>query len=186
MRSRTCASAVKQRFIHSLVAVLLVALASAGGASAEMLKPGETFPAWSLPDQSGSTVSSSQLAGKTYLIWYYPKAMTSGCTREGQELRDHFAAFQQLDVAVYGVSFDEPAANREFAEKEKFPFPLLSDSDHKLATKVGAAYFSLQPVSFRVSYLIGGDGKVLKAYDSVDPATHAEELLKDITTLRAK
>jgi peroxiredoxin Q/BCP len=158
--------------------VLLLALATA--APADMIKVGERFPDWTLPDQTGTAVSSEALAGKRYLLWFYPKAMTPGCTAEGQALRDRMADFRARGVEVLGVSFDAPKANAEFARTEGFPFRLLSDEDHALAVRVGAASSREQPVASRVSYLVGSDGRVLKAYDRVDPGAHAEQVLGDV------
>ncbi|HSD11226.1 MAG TPA: peroxiredoxin [Candidatus Binatia bacterium] len=165
-------------------AVFLVVLAA--NAQAKMLKPGEPFPSWKMKDHTGAFVSSSDLAGKTYLLWFYPKAMTSGCTKEGQGLRDRNDELKKLHLTILGVSFDDPETNKQFVEREGFPFALLSDADHELATKVGAALISLQPVASRISYLVGPDGKVLKAYDRVDPATHAGEVERDLRALSAK
>jgi peroxiredoxin Q/BCP len=147
-----------------------------------MLKVGDTFPAWTLPDHTGKTVSSGDLAGKTYLLWFYPKAMTSGCTKEGRALRDRNDALTGLSLVIYGVSFDDPSTNAEFVEQEGFPFALLSDQDQTLAPKVGAKMFGV-PLPKRVSYVVGPDGKVLKVYDSVDPETHAAEVERDLRAL---
>jgi peroxiredoxin Q/BCP len=168
------------RTLH--VAAMLVALA--GSAHAGMLRAGEAFPGWKLQDHTGATVSSSELAGKTYLLWYYPKAMTPGCTTEGRGLRDRNDEWKELGLTILGVSFDEPAANAEFVKREGFPFALLSDRDGALATQVGAAAVRLQPVPSRVSYLVGPDGKVLRAYDAVEPGTHAAEVARDLRALR--
>jgi thioredoxin-dependent peroxiredoxin len=170
-----------KRMILALATVLLCARA----AGAAMLQPGDAFPSWQLKDNTGATVSSSDLAGKAYLLWYFPKAMTSGCTKEGQGLRDRSAELTQLQLTILGVSFDDPSTNAEFVQREGFPFRLLSDAEHELATKVGAAWIGLQPISWRVSYLVGPDGKVLKAYDSVDPETHADEVARDARALLA-
>jgi peroxiredoxin Q/BCP len=148
-----------------------------------MLKPGDPFPAWELPNQTGTVVSSKDYAGKTYLLWYYPKAMTSGCTAEGCALRDNFAAFQKAEVLVFGVSFDDPKDNAEFIAKNKFPFPLLSDAKKTLAVAVGAADSPNRMWARRISYLVGPDGKVLKAYPDVAPAKHASEVLSDMQQL---
>lgn len=162
--------------------VLVAAAACAGPAGT--LNPGETFPAWKLVDTAGATVSSQDLAGKTYLLWYYPKAMTSGCTAEGCALRDNFDAFRQANVEVLGVSFDKPAANAEFIQENHFPFRLLSDSDKSLAISVGAADSAKRLFARRISYLVGPDGKVLKAYNDVDPETHAKQVLADLAALQ--
>jgi peroxiredoxin Q/BCP len=145
-----------------------------------MLAPGDPFPAWELTAQTGARVSSRDLAGKTYLVWFYPKAQTKGCTLEGLALKREYPAFQQRGVEVFGVSFDEPKANAEFVELQGFPFRLLSDLDRRLAVAVGAAESASQPVAARVSYLVGPDTRVLKAYPNVDPEKHATQVLSDL------
>jgi len=156
----------------------LVLLATS--ASGAMLSAGAPFPAWTLSDQTGQQVSSKDLAGKTYLLWFYPKAMTPGCTAEGDALRAQMAVFKDRGVEILGVSFDTPATNAAFAKQESFPFRLLSDTDRTLATAVGAADSPSQSTAKRISYLVGPDGKVLKAYGSVDPNHHADEVLQDL------
>ncbi len=163
-----------------LVVACLLGARTAGGA--DLLAPGTAFPAWSLVDDAGQTVSSAQLHGKRYLLWFYPKAMTPGCTAEGQGLRDSYAAFQAADVVVLGVSFDAPADNAAFVRAERFPFRLLSDRERTLAVAVGAAATPQQPMARRISYLVGPEGRVVRAYDSVSPATHAREVLADVVT----
>ena len=85
---------------------------------------------------------------------------------------------------MYGVSYDSSETNRAFAERHHLPFLLLSDTDRALARAVGAA-IPLLPFPKRVSYLVGADGTVLKAYPKVTPATHAEEVLEDYRALTA-
>ncbi|MFI5396205.1 MAG: peroxiredoxin [Candidatus Binatia bacterium] len=148
--------------------------------AADLLKVGDPFPTWSLSDHTGKKVVSSDLTGKKYLLWFYPKAMTPGCTAEGDGLRDKFADLQKAGVEVLGVSFDQPQDNARFVREQQFPFRLLSDSDRILAAAVGAADSPQQPVARRISYLVGPDGKVLHVYGTVNPATHAEEVLRDL------
>jgi thioredoxin-dependent peroxiredoxin len=166
--------------ILTMLTSLLGGLASAG----EMLKAGDPFPIWELPDHTGAKVSSASLAGKTYLLWYYPKAMTPGCTKEGCTLRDNFEGFKKAGVEVLGVSFDAPADNAEFVKKQSFPFRLLSDETKELAVKVGAADSTSRLWARRISYLVGPDGKVLHAYGDVNPANHATEVLADIAAVK--
>jgi peroxiredoxin Q/BCP len=168
-------------FILMVVAISLSGTVFAGG----MLKPGDPFPAWELPNQTGAVVSSKDFAGKTYLLWFYPKAMTSGCTAEGCALRDNYSGFEKAGVLVVGVSFDDPKDNAEFIAKNKFPFPLLSDTKRTLAVQVGAADSPSRIVARRISYLVGPDGKVLTAYADVTPSKHASEVLSDIEKLSA-
>ena len=150
---------------------------------ARFLKEGDPFPTWSLRDQTGTVVTSQSLAGKPYLLWFYPKAQTPGCTTEGRGLRDRFEEFRTRGVEILGVSFDPPAANAEFVKAEGFPFRLLSDTDHALARAVGAATSDRQSFASRISYLVGADSKVRKVYDEVTPATHAKDVLADLPKL---
>src|SRR5947207_15005921 len=92
-----------------------------------LLARGDAFPAWTLSDQTGATVSSRDLAGKTYLLWFYAKAMTPGCTTEGDGLRDSFAAFQERRVELLGVSVDPPPADKALVRAARVPVPPLSD-----------------------------------------------------------
>jgi len=166
------------------VITLIALLTAAGFAGAgEMLKAGDAFPAWSLVDQAGVVLSSKDLAGKTYLLWYYPKALSPGCTSEGCALRDNFRDFEKLGVTIVGVSFDDPKSNAKFVAKNNFPFRLLSDQKRELAVAVGAADSPSRMWARRISYLIGPDGKVVKAYSDVSPARHAKEVLADLAAL---
>lgn len=171
-------SALRRGAIPMLVAaaVLLPRLALAG-----MLAAGAPMPDFALPDQHGNLVKSSDLAGKTYLLWFYPKAMTPGCTTEARGLRDEYRDLQAAGVTVLGVSFDGSDSNDKFATTESLPFPLLSDKDRKLAVAVGAADSERSWFARRISYLVGPDGKVVKAYDHVDPDTHAKQVLADVS-----
>jgi peroxiredoxin Q/BCP len=164
------------RFAVSFLALLSLAAAS----EAAMLKVGDRFPAWELVDQTGATVGSQDLAGRRYLLWFYPRAMTPGCTAEGRGLRDAYAAYQAEGVAVLGVSFDTPADNARFVVAEGLPFRLLSDTRRALATQVGAADSTSAPMARRISYLVGADGVVLAAYETVQPAAHAQQVLGDL------
>jgi peroxiredoxin Q/BCP len=168
------------RTLFSMLAVLAIGRTAM---AAGMLKAGDAFPAWELVDQTGARVTSTEFAGKTYLLYFYPKAMTSGCTAEGCALRDNFSGFQKAGVQVVGVSFDDPKDNAEFVAKHNFPFRLLSDNKRTLAVEVGAADSPSRLWARRISYLVGPDGKVLKAYPDVTPSTHATQVLADIQKL---
>lgn len=170
--------------MKTLALLSLVLLAGAAQAQT-LLKSGDAFPAWSMTDHEGKTVTSADLAGKSYLLWYYPKAMTSGCTTEGCTLRDNFAAFQDNGIEILGVSFDDPKLNAEFVAKERFQFRLLSDTDRKLAVAVGAAADPQAGWAKRISYLVGPDGTVLRAYGSVKPAEHAGQVLADFASIKS-
>jgi peroxiredoxin Q/BCP len=166
------------RFTLALLSMMIVVGTAHAG---DVIQPGSPFPTWELTDHTGAKISSSALAGKTYLLWFYPKAMTPGCTAEGDALRDQFAAFQARGVEILGVSFDTPEDNANFVRQQGFPFRLLSDTDRTLAAAAGAASDPHQPVARRISYLVGPNGKVVKVYPQVTPGTHAQEVLSDLT-----
>ena len=162
------------------IGMALVVLCGGAAFATGMLADGAAFPSWTLPDQTGKAVSSKDLAGKTYLVWFYPKAQTPGCTAEGRGLRDKIEDFRKRGVEIVGVSFDPPEANEKFVAAEGFPFRLLSDQDRTLALAVGAADSKDAAVARRISYLVGPDGKVKKVYGTVTPASHASDVLGDL------
>lgn len=167
---------MKRFFVFAASVAMVSCLATS--ARADLLEVGSTFPAWELRDQTGHPLSSDELEGKRYLLWYYPKAMTPGCTAEGRALAAEADAYAEAGIEILGVSFDDPADNAEFVKTELFPFRLLSDSDRNLAVAVGAAKDEKAWFAKRISYLVGKDGKVEQVYGSVSPATHAKDVLK--------
>ena len=176
--------------MHRTLTILIAVAALAGGLGAldaadegddAMLETGDRFPTFSLTAHDGSTVSSAELFGSPFLIYFYPKADTPGCTREACEFRDSWDDVQAAGLQVFGVSYDSPKTNRAFAEKYELPFLLLSDGDKDLAKAVGAS--SLMPFPKRISYLVGADGTVVRAYPKVSPAEHASEVLADASAL---
>lgn len=170
---------IPNRALPGAIRAAALALLLAGSAEADMLAAGTPMPEFALPDQNGAVVRSADLAGKTYLLWFYPKAMTPGCTTEARGLRDNYAALEAAGVVVLGVSFDDPESNKKFVAAESLPFRLLSDKERTLAVAVGAADSKRAWFARRISYLVGPDGKIRKAYDDVDPSTHAAQVLAD-------
>src|SRR6202051_4552310 len=107
--------------MRSVLALFSIVFLAGAAQASEMLQPGSVFPAWELTDDTGAKVTSHDLAGKEYLLWFFPKAMTPGCTAEGDALRDQFAAFQAKGVEILGVSFDAPENNAKFVREQNFP-----------------------------------------------------------------
>src|SRR5688500_13557846 len=103
-----------------------------------MLKPGDAAPDFATTDERGNVVRLADFRGKTVVLWFYPKADTPGCTREGCAFRDLAAEFAAKDAVILGVSFDTPEENRSFAQKFGFKFPLLCDVDRELGLAYGA------------------------------------------------
>jgi len=97
------------------------------------LKPGDKTPGFSLPDQKGKKVKLTDFRGRKLLVYFYPKAMTSGCTKQACTVRDHREDLSALGVAVVQISLDEPEQQRKFDETYGLGFALLSDADHTVA-----------------------------------------------------
>ena len=92
-----------------------------------MLLEGTKAPDFTLDDQDGKSISLSDFAGQNILLWFYPKASTPGWTIEGQELRDEFHNFKDKNTVILGMSADSVKSQKNFCEKQKFPFSLVSD-----------------------------------------------------------
>jgi peroxiredoxin Q/BCP len=146
------------------------------------MKEGRRAPSFKLRDQDGNTVSLADFAGRTVVLYFYPKAGTPGCTAQACGIRDRLDDYDAADAVVVGVSRDDPAALREFADEHDLPFTLLSDPDHKVAEKYGVwveksmygrSYMGVQ----RATFVIGPDGKLLKAFPKVTPKKHDEVVL---------
>ena len=150
-----------------------------------MLLEGTKAPDFTLEDQDGNSISLSDFAGQNVLLWFYPKASTPGWTTEGQELRDEFQNFQDKNTIIIGMSADSVKSQKNFCEKQNFPFSLVSDPDKSTIRKYEAIgmkkmYGREYEGIFRISYLISKDGIIQKAYEKVKPKDHAKEVLKDL------
>jgi peroxiredoxin Q/BCP len=160
---------------------LAFAAASSTASAAELLKTGDEFPDWHMVAHTGTSVTSEAYIGRTYLMWFYPSALTPSCTAEGRGFTEHLRAFQENSVDILGVSFDPPEANAAFVQAERFAFPLLSDTERTLAMQVGAADSRDERAAKRISYLVGSDGRVVRVYEHFEPARHAEQVLTDLS-----
>ena len=156
--------------------VLLAFFYGLGVAGAAALKVGDKAPEFTAIDEQGKTVSLKDFRGKAVVLYFYPKDDTPGCTLEAQSFRDHFDEFQNLDTVILGVSFDSQESHKRFKEKHQIPFPLLVDSDRKIAEAYGAkGYF----FASRDVIVIDDQGKITKILRSVDPGNIVGVLLKD-------
>jgi thioredoxin-dependent peroxiredoxin len=138
-----------------------------------------------LPNQDGENVSSENLAGKRYVLFFYPRAMTPGCTTESCDFRDSYAEFAESGYQVIGVSPDPPDRNRKFKEKEGLNFDLLSDEDHQLAESLGAygekkLYGKLSQGLIRSTFVVDESGQVEKAYRNVKATGHVARVKQDL------
>ncbi len=147
-----------------------------------MLQSGDPAPSFDLPRDGGSNVRSADLLGSRYLLYFYPRDDTPGCTREACAFRDRLPKFERIGVPVFGVSADTVRAHDRFALKHGLGFPLLADPDHALIEACGVwvekslygrKYFGIQ----RSSFLVGADGRIEMAWPKVSPETHPDEVL---------
>jgi peroxiredoxin Q/BCP len=165
--------------LSMVIAIISVAAAFGG----DMPKMGEKAPEFSLPDQAGKIHKLADYHGKKVVLYFYPKDDTPGCTKEGCSFRDSFADFKKAGIEVLGVSVDDESSHTKFAEKYDLPFTLLADKDKKVVEKYGVwgekqLYGKSYMGTNRVTFLIDGDGKIVKVFDKVKPDEHAEEVLK--------
>ncbi|MCE9594069.1 MAG: peroxiredoxin [Planctomycetes bacterium] len=142
-----------------------------------MLKVGDQAPDFEVQDHHGKTVRLKELAGKRVVLWFYPKADTPGCTKEGCGFRDQNREYEQRGIVVLGVSFDDVKSNAAFARKFSFPFRLLCDTDRKIGIAYKACETATDPYAKRYTYVIGATGKIEQAIDTKDPAGQAAALL---------
>lgn len=141
------------------------------------LAVGTTAPDFEVKDTNGNTIKLSDYAGKTVVLYFYPKDDTPGCTKEACSFRDSYADYQGKDIVVFGVSTDDEASHKQFTDKFSLPFPLLADVDGSIVKAYdvdGGGYAK------RVTYVIDGDRKIAKVYDSVKTDTHATDILSEI------
>jgi peroxiredoxin Q/BCP len=153
-----------------------------------VLEAGKQAPDFKLKDQNGDTVALSDYAGKTVVLYFYPKADTPGCTTQACGVRDRMSEYQNAGATVIGVSPDEVKAVKKFDDKHGFGFTLLADKDHKVADKYGTwveksmygkTYMGVQ----RATFIIGRDGKVARVFPKVQPKKHDDVVLKALVEI---
>jgi peroxiredoxin Q/BCP len=149
-------------------------------------KIGNMAPAFSLKDQEGNRVSLKAFRGKTVVLYFYPKAMTPGCTVQACGIRDNKKAFEKLDAVVLGVSPDPASRLSKFIEKHSLNFTLLSDEDHAITEKYGCwgmkKFMGREFLGLiRTTFIIGGDGRLVAVMDKFKTKTHDEDVLDFLT-----
>lgn len=153
-----------------------------------MLEAGSKAPDFTLKDQKGKNVTLSDLSGKTVVLYFYPKANTPGCTTQACGVRDHKSEYKNAGATVIGVSPDEVKAVKKFDDENGFGFPLLADKDHKVAelygtwvekSMYGNKFMGVQ----RTTFIIGGDGKVVRVFPKVQPKKHDDVVLKALVEM---
>jgi peroxiredoxin Q/BCP len=147
-----------------------------------VIEPGDQAPDFELSDQDGRAVKRSDFLGTPLVLFFYPKADTSGCTVQACGVRDHRADYERFGATVLGISPDPVAKVKKFEEKHDFGFSLLADEDHAVAdaygvwaqkSMYGKTYFGNE----RTTFIVDPDGKVARVLRKVKPAEHDELVL---------
>ena len=143
---------------------------------------GKKVPAFSAPATSGRTVSTQDLAGRPFVLYFYPRDDTPGCTMEGEAFRDHYAQFKRRDVEIFGVSRDTLASHEKFKTKLGFPFDLIADPEEKLCAvfavmKDKNMYGKKVRGIERSTFLIDAGGVLRNEWRKVKVDGHAQEVL---------
>lgn len=147
------------------------------------LRTGDPAPAFDLPSDDGGRVRLSDLKGRRFVVFFYPKDDTPGCTREACEFRDELNRFEEQGVAVLGVSPDPVASHRKFKAKHNLNFPLLADEDHAVADRFGVwtekqmfgrTFWGVE----RSTFLIDEAGAIARVWRRVRPKGHAEAVAR--------
>jgi peroxiredoxin Q/BCP len=150
------------------------------------IKIGSTIPTFTLPDQNGNLFDINSVIGKKNLvIYFYPKDDSPGCTAQACSFRDQFEVFNEADAVIIGISGQSVESHKEFAEKHRLSFTLLSDEGNKLRKQFGVPTNLLGILPGRVTYIADKSGKVIYLFNSQMEATrHVDEALRILKGLK--
>ena len=154
-----------------------------------LLEVGDRAPEFSAVDQYGMAASLEDFRGKKFVLYFYPKDDTPGCTKEACSFRDNFAAFRRRRVEVLGVSVDDVKSHKKFAEKFELPYRLLADPKKKIVKAYGVwgektLYGRRYLGTHRVTYLVDERAKIAAVWPKVKPDAHAREILEALGSSR--
>src|SRR5919112_244523 len=153
-----------------------------------MIEAGEKAPEFTLPDQDGEEVSLSDFAGRTLVLYFYPKADTPGCTTQACGIRDRAAEYEAAGAVVVGISPDPVSEVKKFHGKQSLNFTLLADEDHAVCEAYGvwvekSMYGRTYWGATRSTFIIGPDGTVAHVIPKASPKTHDDEVLEALRDL---
>ena len=149
---------------------------------------GAPAPAFHLQDQAGTWHDSGEYRGQWLVLYFYPKDDTPGCTTQACEFRDNIFAFHKLSAVVVGISVDDVASHKAFAEEHSLPFTLLADPTKQTAESYGVLHsvLGLMEIAARETFIIDPRGHVAKHYAGVEPKGHSQAVLADLKILEAR
>lgn len=142
------------------------------------LQPGVAAPELGVLSTEGQVVTTASLRGQKWLLYFYPKDQTPGCTKQACDLRDHWGRIQAAGVRVYGISLDGLDDHKKFSERYNLPFPLLADPEGAVAERWGVLG-GLGPLKMarRVSFLVDEQGRLIQVFDPARTTGHTDEVL---------
>lgn len=171
------------RFVPLMLAALLSLFSRA---HADSLKAGDAAPEISATTESGAKLDFSSVYKKGYtLVYFYPKADTPGCTKQGCSLRDAYAELTKKGVTVIGVSHDNVAAQKAFKEKYNLPFTLVADTDSAVVKAFGVPNIPSTSLATRQAYLVDKNGKIVWADYKASTEKQAQDVLAELAKLGA-
>ena len=149
------------------------------------LSPGDPAPDFTLPDADGNDVALADFRGRKVVVYFYPAAMTPGCTKQACDFRDNLSSLKSAGYAVLGISPDKPEKLAKFRERDGLNFPLLSDQDKTVLQAYGAygekkLYGKVVVGVIRSTFVIGEDGKIELAQYAVKATGHVAKLRRDL------
>ncbi len=148
---------------------------------------GAAAPPVKLTSNEGKTVSLSDFKGKWVVLYFYPKDFTSGCTLEAQNFQRDLDKFESAGAVILGVSVDNAESHKSFCTKEGLNFKLLADTDGKVSESYGSIKeYDGKRMSARNTFIINPEGKIVKTFTGVKPATHSEEVMKALSELQKR
>jgi len=155
-----------------------------------LIDAGDDAPDFTLPDQDGNPVSLRDCAGRTVVLYFYPRADTPGCTTQAGGIRDRRAEYEAAGVVVLGVSPDSVADIKKFHNGQRLNFTLLADADHAVCDAYGvwtekSNYGRKYRGAARATFIIGPDGRVARVFPKVSPKTHDDVVLAALGELAA-
>lgn len=155
-----------------------------------MIQAGADAPDFTLPDQDGTPVSLADFAGRTVVLYFYPRASTPGCTTQACGIRDRAGEYEAAGAVVLGVSPDRVSEVKKFHGNQSLNFTLLADEDHGVCEAYGvwgekSMYGRKYWGAARATFLIGPDGRVARVFPKVSPKTHDDVVLEALGALEA-
>jgi len=148
------------------------------------LNEGDKAPAFSTNDSHGKPIRLADFKGKRFVLYFYPRDNTPGCTKEACSFRDEFSKFKKLGISVVGISGDTAASHQKFITNFDLPFTLITDEDHSIAKAYGVfgekQFMGRKFLGIhRTTFIIGADGKIEKIFRKVKAEGHAKEVLNE-------